>query len=308
MFSGEGRIWFNGEFVDWKDAQVHLLTHALHYGSSVFEGIRCYDTPKGPAIFRLDEHIKRLVGSAKIYRMTGDDSPVKFDTLRQACLEVVKENNFRGCYIRPIIWRGYGGMGLNPFQCPIEMAVAAWEWGSYLGKDALEKGVNVCVSSWNRAAPNTFPSLAKAGGNYINSQLVKMEAILDGYDEGVVLDSFGYVSEGSGENLFVVKDGGIFTPPSSAAILPGITRHSVIQIARELGHEVVKKQVPREALYIADELFFTGTAAEVTPIASVDRIPVGEGKRGPVTAKVQEYFFNVVQAACEDKLGWLTYV
>lgn len=308
MFSGEGRIWFNGEFVDWKDAQVHLLTHALHYGSSVFEGIRCYDTPKGPAIFRLDEHIKRLVGSAKIYRMTGDDSPVKFDTLRQACLEVVKENNFRGCYIRPIIWRGYGGMGLNPFQCPIEMAVAAWEWGSYLGQDALEKGVNVCVSSWNRAAPNTFPSLAKAGGNYINSQLVKMEAILDGYDEGVVLDSFGYVSEGSGENLFVVKDGGIFTPPSSAAILPGITRHSVIQIARELGHEVVKKQVPREALYIADELFFTGTAAEVTPIASVDRIPVGEGKRGPVTAKVQEYFFNVVQAACEDKLGWLTYV
>jgi len=308
MFSGEGRIWFNGEFVDWKDAQVHLLTHALHYGSSVFEGIRCYDTPKGPAIFRLDEHIKRLVGSAKIYRMTGDDSPVKFDTLRQACLEVVKENNFRGCYIRPIIWRGYGGMGLNPFQCPIEMAVAGWEWGSYLGQDALEKGVNVCVSSWNRAAPNTFPSLAKAGGNYINSQLVKMEAILDGYDEGVVLDSFGYVSEGSGENLFVVKDGGIFTPPSSAAILPGITRHSVIQIARELGHEVVKKQVPREALYIADELFFTGTAAEVTPIASVDRIPVGEGKRGPITAEVQEYFFNVVQAACEDKLGWLTYV
>jgi len=308
MSWGQGKIWFNGEFVDWKDAQVPLLTHALHYGSSVFEGIRCYDTPKGPAIFRLDEHVERLVGSAKIYRMTGDDSPVKFDTLRQACIDVVKENNFQGCYIRPIIWRGYGGIGLNPFQCPIEMAVAAWEWGSYLGPEALEKGVNVCVSSWNRAAPNTFPSLAKAGGNYINSQLVKMEAILDGYDEGIVLDSYGYVSEGSGENLFVIKDGGIFTPPSSAAILPGITRHSVIQIARELGHEVVKKQVPREALYIADELFFTGTAAEVTPIASVDRIPVGEGKRGPITAEIQEYFFNVVQAACEDKLGWLTCV
>jgi len=306
MSWGKGRIWFNGKFVDWKDAQVHLMTHALHYGSSVFEGIRCYNTKKGPAIFRLDEHVKRLLGSAKIYRMT--DERINLKTLRQVCIDVVRENKFQSCYIRPIIWRGYGGIGLNPFNCPIEIAVAAWEWGAYLGKDALEKGVNVRVASWNRAAPNTYPTLAKAGGNYINSQLVKMEAVLDGYDEGIVLDSNGYVSEGSGENLFVVKDGGIFTPPSSAAILPGITRHSVIQIARDLGYEVVKKQVPREALYIADELFFTGTAAEVTPIASVDKIPVGEGKRGPITARIQEYFFEVVAATREDKFGWLTFV
>lgn len=306
MSWGKGRIWFNGKFVDWKDAQVHLMTHALHYGSSVFEGIRCYNTKKGPAIFRLDEHVKRLLGSAKIYRMT--DERINLKTLRQVCIDVVRENKFQSCYIRPIIWRGYGGIGLNPFNCPIEIAVAAWEWGAYLGKDALEKGVNVRVASWNRAAPNTFPTLAKAGGNYINSQLVKMEAVLDGYDEGIVLDSNGYVSEGSGENLFIIKDGGVFTPPSSAAILPGITRHSVIQIARELGYEVVKKQVPREALYIADELFFTGTAAEVTPIASVDKIPVGEGKRGPITARIQEYFFEVVSATREDKFGWLTFV
>jgi branched-chain amino acid aminotransferase len=236
------------------------------------------------------------------------DERINLKTLRQVCIDVVRENKFQSCYIRPIIWRGYGGIGLNPFNCPIEIAVAAWEWGSYLGKDALEKGVNVRVASWNRAAPNTFPTLAKAGGNYINSQLVKMEAVLDGYDEGIVLDSSGYVSEGSGENLFVIKDGGIFTPPSSAAILPGITRHSVIQIARELGYEVVKKQVPREALYIADELFFTGTAAEVTPIASVDKISIGEGKRGPITARIQEYFFEVVAATREDKFGWLTFV
>jgi branched-chain amino acid aminotransferase len=236
------------------------------------------------------------------------DERINLKTLRQVCIDVVRENKFQSCYIRPIIWRGYGGIGLNPFNCPIEIAVAAWEWGSYLGKDALEKGVNVRVASWHRAAPNTFPTLAKAGGNYINSQLVKMEAVLDGYDEGIVLDSSGYVSEGSGENLFVIKDGGVFTPPSSAAILPGITRHSVIQIARELGYEVVKKQVPREALYIADELFFTGTAAEVTPIASVDKIPVGEGKRGPITARIQEYFFEVVAASREDKFGWLTFV
>ena len=307
MSWGQGRIWFNGEFVDWEDMKIHALTHALHYGSSVFEGIRCYDTKKGSAIFRLDDHIRRLMDSAKIYRIDSDEN-VSFENLRQACIDVVRENNYKSCYLRPIIWRGYGGIGLNPFNCPIEIMVAAWEWGSYLGQEALENGVNVCVSSWNRAAPNTFPSMAKAGGNYINSQLVKMEAVLDGYDEGVVLDSFGYVSEGSGENIFVIRDGGIITPPSSSAILPGITRNSVIHIGRDLGYVVTKKQVPRETLYVADELFFTGTAAEVTPIATVDKIPVGNGKRGPITNDIQKAFFDLVVAERDDKYGWLSFV
>lgn len=306
MSWGQGKIWFNGKLMDWKDAQIHVLTHALHYGSSVFEGIRCYDTAKGPAIFRLRDHIRRLVHSAKIYRMTSDQ--FSLESLCEVCIEVVRANRYRSCYIRPIIWRGYGGIGLNPFNCPIEMAVAAWDWGKYLGPESQEKGVNVCVSSWNRAAPNTFPSLAKAAGNYLNSQLVKMEAVVDGYDEGVVLDTLGYVSEGSGENIFLVKDGGIITPPSSTSILPGITRNSVIHIARDLGYKVSRQQVPRETLYVADELFFTGTAAEVTPIATVDRIPVGNGKRGPITQKIQEYFFGIVSGALEDKFGWLTHL
>lgn len=306
MSWGQGKIWFNGEFVEWKDAQIHVLTHALHYGSSVFEGIRCYDTARGPAIFRLKDHIRRLVHSAKIYRMTSDK--ISLESLCDICINVVRINRYRSCYIRPILWRGYGGIGLNPFNCPIEVAVAAWDWGKYLGPESQEKGVNVCVSSWNRVAPNTFPSMAKAGGNYLNSQLVKMEAVVDGYDEGIVLDSFGYVSEGSGENIFLIKDGGLITPPSSAAILPGITRNSVIHMARDLGYKVSRQQVPRETLYVSDELFFTGTAAEVTPIASVDRIPIGDGKRGPITQKIQDYFFGIVSASREDKFGWLTFV
>jgi branched-chain amino acid aminotransferase len=307
MSWGQGKIWMNGELVEWANAQIHVMTHALHYGSNVFEGIRCYDTKDGPGIFRLDEHVKRLVNSAKIYRMDGDEK-VNFDTLKQACIDVVKANGYKSCYLRPVIWRGYGGIGLNPFNCPVEVAIAAWEWGSYLGAEALEKGVNVCVSSWNRAAPNTFPSLAKAGGNYINSQLVKMEAVLGGYDEGIVLDSYGYVSEGSGENLFLINDGALFTPPISSAILPGITRDSAAQIAVELGYQVTERQVTRENLYIVDELFFTGTAAEISPIATVDKITIGEGRRGPITTEIQEYFFELLSGEREDKFGWLTMI
>ena len=307
MSWGEGKIWLNGDLVDWADAKVHVLSHALHYGSSVFEGIRCYNTKKGPAIFRLDEHVKRLVDSAKIYRMD-EDERVDFETLRQVCIDVVKANGLNSCYIRPIIWRGYGAIGLNPFPSPIDIAVAVWEWGAYLGPEALEKGVHVRVSSWNRAAPNTFPTLAKAGGNYLNSQLVKMEALKDGYDEGIVLDTQGFVGEGGGENLFTIRDGKIVTPPASASILPGITRDSVMRIAEDLGYPVGQESLLREALYISDELFFTGTAAEVTPIASVDRIQIGEGKRGPITTEIQKYFFEVVEATREDKFGWLTFI
>ena len=307
MSWGEGKIWLNGDLVDWADAKIHVLSHALHYGSSVFEGIRCYNTKKGPAIFRLDEHVKRLVDSAKIYRMD-EDERVDFETLRQVCIDVVKANGLNSCYIRPIIWRGYGAIGLNPFPSPIDIAVAVWEWGAYLGPEALEKGVHVRVSSWNRAAPNTFPTLAKAGGNYLNSQLVKMEALKDGYDEGIVLDTQGFVGEGGGENLFAVRDGKVTTPPASASILPGITRDSVARIAEDLGYPVVQESLLREALYISDELFFTGTAAEVTPIASVDRIQIGEGKRGPITTEIQKYFFEVVEATREDKFGWLTFI
>ena len=306
MSWGEGKIWLNGDLVDWADAKIHVLSHALHYGSSVFEGIRCYNTKKGPAIFRLDEHVKRLVDSAKIYRM--DDERVDAEVLRQVCIDVVKANGLNSCYIRPIIWRGYGAIGLNPFPSPIDIAVAVWEWGAYLGPEALEKGVHVRVSSWNRAAPNTFPTLAKAGGNYLNSQLVKMEALKDGYDEGIVLDTQGFVGEGGGENLFAVRDGKVTTPPASASILPGITRDSVARIAEDLGYPVVQESLLREALYISDELFFTGTAAEVTPIASVDRIQIGEGKRGPITTEIQKYFFEVVEATREDKFGWLTFI
>jgi len=291
-FPGTGPIWFNGEFVPWDEANVHVMTHALHYGSGVFEGIRCYKTERGPAVFRLDEHVDRMFTSSKIYRMPIPYTP---EQIRDAILDTIRRNELESCYIRPLVFRGYGQIGVNPRQCPVEVAIGVWDWGKYLGPEALEKGVNVCVSSWNRAAPNTFPALAKASGNYLNSQLAKMEALENGYEEAIVLDPSGYVSEGSGENIFLIKDEGIITPPSSTSILPGITRHSVIVLARELGYEVVKRQVPRETLYIADELFFTGTAAEVTPIATVDRIPVGEGKRGPMTEAIQEAFFAILR-------------
>jgi len=304
-FPGAGPIWFDGEFVPWEEAKIHVLSHVVHYGSGVFEGIRCYKTKRGPAVFRLDAHMDRMFNSAKIYRM-----PLSYtrEQLIEASLETIRRNNLESCYIRPLAFRGYGQIGVNPLHCPVHVVIAVWDWGKYLGPEALEQGVHVRVSSWNRGAPNTFPSLAKACGNYLNSQLVKMEALADGYDEGIVLDVNGYVSEGSGENIFLIKEEGVITPPSSTSLLPGITRNSVIVLARELGYKISKQQIPREALYIADELFFTGTAAEVTPIASVDRIQVGSGKRGPITKRIQDALFGILTGEVDDRHKWLTYV
>ncbi|MHA1568469.1 MAG: branched-chain amino acid transaminase [Alphaproteobacteria bacterium] len=302
---GNTKVYFNGEFIDWKDATVHVMTHALHYGSTIFEGIRCYKTPKGPAIFRLAEHIERMYNSAKMYRMVPN---ISSDEFTQAMLETIKINNFEECYIRPIFFRGTGAFGVNPLDNTIEYAICCWKWGKYLGDDALEKGVSVQVSSWNRMAPNTMPALAKCGANYANGQLIKMEAIKNGYAEGIALDTYGYVSEGSGENIFVVKGQTLTTPPLGNSVLPGITRDTVITLARDSGYTVVEGQVPREMLYIADEVFFTGTAAEITPIAFVDQIQIGEGKRGPVAKHLQENFFAVINLEREDTYGWLTFV
>jgi branched-chain amino acid aminotransferase len=304
-FPGSGPIWFDGDFVPWQDANIHVMSHVIHYGSGVFEGIRCYKTKTGPAVFRLKEHMQRLIDSAKIYRMAVTWS---VDELCEAVLETIRKNELESCYIRPLVYRGYGEMGVNPLKCPVKTAIGVWEWGQYLGPEALEQGVNVCVSSWNRAAPNTFPSLAKACGNYLNSQLVKMEALENGFDEGIVLDVNGLVSEGSGENLFLIKNGAITTTQSHSSILPGITRHSVMVLARELGYEVHSRQLPRESLYIADELFFTGTAAEVTPIATVDHIEIGSGKCGEITKRVQDELFGILNGETEDRHNWLTLV
>jgi branched-chain amino acid aminotransferase len=299
------KIWFNGELVPWDAAQIHVLSHVVHYGSSVFEGIRCYNTSKGPAVFRLQDHMRRLLESAKIYRM---EIPYSLDELCQAVLDTIRVNGLKECYVRPVVFRGHGTLGVLPFECPVETVIAVWQWGQYLGPEALERGVSVCTSSWNRMAPNTFPALAKAGGNYLNSQLVKMEAVLDGYDEGIVLGTDGMVSEGSGENIFIIKNGTVYTPSSHLSILPGITRHTAITLIRELGLRVEQRGIPREFLYIADEIFFTGTAAEVTPIRAVDKIDVGEGGRGPITQKVQEAFFKLINAEVEDTNGWLSFV
>ncbi len=299
------KIWFNGELIDWNDAKIHVLSHVVHYGSSVFEGIRCYRTKRGPAVFRLDDHMGRLYDSAKIYRM---NIPYEIDELRNAVLETIRINNLEACYVRPVVFRGYGAIGVLPFDAPIDTAIAVWEWGQYLGEEAVEKGVSVCTSSWNRMAPNTIPFLAKAGGNYLNSQLVKMEANLDGYDEGIVLGTDGLVSEGSGENIFAIKNDSIYTPSSSFSILPGITRHSAITLAKDMGFKVEQRPIPREFLYLADELFFTGTAAEITPIRAVDKIPIGSGKRGPITSKLQEAFFAITNGDQDDRHGWLTHV
>jgi branched-chain amino acid aminotransferase len=298
-------IWFDGQFVPWADAKVHVLAHALHYGSSVFEGIRAYATPQGAAIFRLEPHVTRLFNSCKIARM-----PVPFtpEQVSEAIAETVRRNNLRACYIRPLIFRGYEVLGVDPRKCPVHTIVAAFEWGAYLGTEALEQGVDVGVSTWRRMAPDTFPALAKIGGNYVNSQFMVMEARDRGFVEAIALDIYGYVSEGSGENLFVIQNGIIYTPPLGASILGGITRDSVITIARDLGYEVREQLIPREMLYIADELFFTGTAAEVTPIRSVDGQIVGEGHRGPITARIQEQFFGVTQGKLSDRYGWLHYV
>ena len=298
-------IWHNGQFIPWDEARVHVMSHVLHYGSSVFEGIRCYSTTRGSAIFRLREHMQRLRNSAKVYRM---DHEWTLDALCDAAVEIVRRSGLEQCYLRPIIFRGFGSFGVNPFPNPLECYIAAWDWGKYLGDEALEQGVDVCVSSWNRITPNSMPAMAKAGANYMNAQLIKMEALVNGFAEGIALDDRGLVSEGSGENLFLVQGDRIFTPPLSSSILPGITRDSIFQICRELGLSVVEAEIQRAALYIADELFFTGTAAEVTPIRSVDRIIVGEGRRGPVTTRLQQAFFDITSGRRPAPGDWLTYV
>lgn len=297
------KIWHNGKFIDWDDAQVHVLSHVISYGSAVFEGIRCYSTPRGPAIFRLREHTQRLINSCRIYRM---DLPYSADTLMQAMLELVRVNKMPQCYLRPIVLRGYGEVGVNPFPCPIDTYIACWDWGVYLGEEAVEQGVDVSISSWARFAPNTLPAMAKAAANYMNSQLIKMEALTNGYAEGIALDVSGYISEGSGENIFVIRDGVASTPPLASSILPGITRDTVITICQELGIPVLEQAIPREALYIADEVFFSGTAAEITPIRSVDRVKVGSGSRGPLTKRIQDEFFATIRGQKKDTHAWLT--
>jgi branched-chain amino acid aminotransferase len=302
-------VWHNGEFIAWDDARVHVMSHVLHYGSSVFEGIRCYKTRRGPAVFRLREHMQRFLNSAKIYRMT---HPWSLEELSDASVQLVARSGLPQCYIRPIMFRSldeeHPAFGVNPFPNPMACYIGAWDWGKYLGDEAIERGVDVCVSSWNRLTPNSMPAMAKAGANYMNSQLIKMEAITNGYAEGIALDDRGYVSEGSGENIFLVHEGKVVTPPLASSILPGITRDSVIEICRALEIPLVESGIQRAALYVADELFFTGTAAEVTPIRSVDRIPVGEGRRGPVTERIQKVFFEITSGEREAPGDWLTFV
>ncbi|MBV8897096.1 MAG: branched-chain amino acid transaminase [Acidobacteriaceae bacterium] len=299
------KIWHNGRLIAWDDAKIHVLSHVISYGSSVFEGMRCYKTSQGPAIFRAREHARRLVDSAKIYRM---DIPYTVDELTSAFVDTVRESGLEDCYIRPIVLRGYGDVGVLPGHNPIETYIACYPWGRYLGAEALNNGVDVCVSSWTRISPNTLPALSKAGANYMNSQLIRMEADINGYSEGIALDDAGYVSEGSGENLFVVRDGKIVTPPLGASVLPGITRETIIRIAAQLHIPIVEQIIPRELLYIADEVFFSGTAAEVTPVRSVDRIPVGSGRRGPITERIQKRYFEIVLGQVEDQFNWLTVV
>jgi len=297
------QVWHNGKFIPWKEATIHVSAHVVHYASSLFEGIRCYDTAQGPAIFRLNEHTDRFVNSAKIYRM---DLPYTREQLAEAMVEMVRVNKVKHCYLRPVAFRGEGEMGVNPLKNPIEVYILSWAWGKYLGHEALRDGVDVCVSSWHRFAPNTLPAMAKAAANYMNSHLIKMEALTNGYTEGIALDTHGYVSEGSGENIFVIRNGKIYTPPISASVLPGITRDSVVTLALEMGYSLVEQNISREMLYIADEVFLTGTAAEVTPIRSVDRIVVGKGQPGPITQALQGRFLAIVQGHAEDKYGWLT--
>ncbi len=321
MFSKEGKVkdvktprvcdvvWHDGEFIKWNDARVHVMSHVLHYGSSIFEGIRCYSTKQGPAVFRLREHMQRFLNSAKIYRM---DHQWNLDQLCDAAVELVQRSGMDQCYLRPILFRSLDeanpAFGVNPFPNPVACYIGAWDWGKYLGDEAIEQGVDVCVSTWNRLTPNSMPPMAKSGANYMNSQLIKMEALLNGFAEGIALDDRGYVSEGSGENIFLVTGDVVLTPPLSSSILPGITRDSVIQICQELGITIKERTIQRAALYVADELFFSGTAAEVTPIRSVDRITVGSGGRGPITAKIQKLFFEITKGERPAPGDWLTYV
>ncbi|HEY6050847.1 MAG TPA: branched-chain amino acid transaminase [Thermoanaerobaculia bacterium] len=297
------KVWMNGNLVDFADAKIHAFSHVFHYGSGIFEGARVYKTRQGSAAFRIDEHINRIYDSCKVYRMEIPYSRAEF---KDAIFETIRANSFDECYIRPVVYRGLGALGVNPFRSPVEVLIAVWRWGKYLGDEAIENGVDVCVSSWNRMAPNTFPAMAKATGNYLNSALIKMEAITNGYTEGIALDNAGRISEGSGENIFLVYGGRILTPPLAGTILPGITRDSIMTLARDAGYTVVEQAIAREMLYIADEVFLTGTAAEVTPIRSVDRIPVGRGSRGPVTERLQKEFFALVAGEREDPYGWLT--
>jgi len=303
VFSGTGKVWMNGKIVEWANANIHIASHVVHYGSAVFEGARMYKTPKGSMFFRLDAHMRRLYDSARIYRM---GYSLDCDTLTKGVFDTVLANGLDACYIRPVIYRGYHTLGVNPLPCPIDAAILVWEWGAYLGAEALEKGVDVRVSSWTRSAPNTFPAMAKTAANYANSALIKMEAMLDGYSEGIALDPAGHLSEGSGQNLFLVRDNVLYTPPLSASVLPGITRDSMITLAQDAGLTVKEHDLPREMLYIADEVFFVGTAAEVTPIRSVDKIQIGAGRRGPITTALQAAFFDYINGLVPDRHGWLT--
>ena len=298
-------VWMDGELVAWEDATVHVMSHVMHYGSSVFEGVRCYRTAQGPAIFRLQEHVRRLFDSARIYRMQIAFSE---EEIARAMRDTVKANRFEACYVRPLVYRGLGTPGVNPLGSPVCCSIVCWDWGAYLGDHSATNGVDVCVSSWWRMGANTIPAMAKASANYMNGQLIKMEAVLNGFSEGVALDPRGYVCEGSGENIFVVRGGIVRTPPLSASVLPGITRDAIITLLREDGIEVREEDIPREALYVADEVFFTGTATEIVTIRSVDRIPVADGNVGPVTRRAQELFHGVVRGDADDRHGWLTRV
>jgi branched-chain amino acid aminotransferase len=299
-FAGIRWIWKNGQLIDFEKATIHVLSHALHYGSGVFEGIRCYNTQQGPGVFRLTEHIRRLESSAKVYRM-----PISFssDELAEACCETIRANELQACYIRPIVFRGFGTLGVNPLRSPVEVFVAVWHWGKYLGEEA-EQGVDVCVSSWHRVSPDSLPAVSKATGNYLNAQLIKMEALANGYVEGIGLDARGFVSEGSGENVFLVQDGTLITPPVASSILSGITRDTVLRIAQDLDIQVREEVIPRGQLYSADEVFFTGTAAEITPIRSIDRIPVGRGCPGAITRRILDEFKGIISGQIEDRHGW----
>lgn len=299
------KIWFNGELIDWKDAKIHVLSHVVHYGSSVFEGLRCYDTENGPAVFRLKDHMKRLKNSAKVYRM---DIPYTIEQLCEGVKDTININKIKSCYVRPIAFRGYNELGVYPLNCPIETVIAVWAWGQYLGEDALEQGIDICTSSWRKMAPDTMPNMAKAGSNYMNSQLSKMEATMNGYKESVLLNYQGNVAEGSGENIFLIEDGVIYTPDLGSSVLKGITRDTVMTIAKDLGYEVKEETISRERMYIADEVFFTGSAAELSPIRSIDQIKIGKGKRGPITKKLQDALFDIINNRVEDEHGWLDFL
>jgi len=297
------KIWHNGKWINWDDAKLHVLSHVVSYGSGIFEGIRCYVTPNGPAIFRLREHMQRLINSGKIYRM---ELPYSVEEFSSVACELVRLNKMGACYVKPIVLRGYGEVGVNPLGAPIECYVACWNWGAYLGPEALSKGVDVCVSTWTRIAPNTLPAMSKAAANYMNSQLIRMEAVTNGFTEGIALDADGHVSEGSGMNIFLVHDGTLYTPPLAAGILPGITRDSVVKLAEDLHIPVRESVIPREMLYLADEVFFVGTAVEVTPVRSVDKITVGNGVVGPITHRIQEEFFGVTSGQKPERHNWMT--